>query len=225
VEIKGFMEHEYHYLGTLATSGRSKQHRQEDQRWFYMSSTGQRSVDFEEYPLEPGLPFPLDLVYRSDLEDIDPTSWEDDHANAEVKAEPINKDHIGEVARRMRFYDDPDVEKQPHIQAARYGHDLWRRKMLLQEMLMIDMMADSWQCYLYWLRLALIKIGKLPAPGETLVSEEHGFVVSGDELDEWAFGRGKSINDLINAMGAGQKYEQYWDTCLYVVAQAWVALR
>ncbi|KAK4652986.1 hypothetical protein QC762_0078930 [Podospora pseudocomata] len=91
IDYKGFVEHEFHYLGDLATVGRSKQHRKAGRRWFdiYQEEDHTEIFNFEDSPMLPLEPFPLELVYRHDLEGVDLTAWEEEHNNTLPDLKPI----------------------------------------------------------------------------------------------------------------------------------------
>ncbi|KAK4177769.1 hypothetical protein QBC36DRAFT_162661, partial [Triangularia setosa] len=100
-------------------------------------------------------------------------------------------------------------EEVPHIQVVRFKHDLWafinKNVKLMEDML--KAIVESWQCYLYWLRLSLIKIGKLPARGESFTSKSDLSVIS-YKVDNCAFGRGKSYDDLVRSLAIKEKWPE-----------------
>lgn len=155
IDYKGFVEQEFHYLGDLATVGRSKQHRKAGRRWFdiYQEEDHPEIFNFEDSPMLPLEPFPLELVYRHDLEGVDLTAWEEEHNNTLPDLKPIYIDvnHHPLASEWSCFAKEEHIDKDhvPHIRLARYGHELFSRKHELWSIIMVEMMGGK-RCL--WLR-------------------------------------------------------------------------
>lgn len=86
------------------------------------------------------------------------------------------------------------------------------------------LLTECWQKYLYWLRMSLMRVERLPAPGQILTTAE-GFTVERDFLDTWAWRRGKSYKDVYQEVIDGNMFPEYWDRALYEVFTYWVQFK
>ncbi|KAK0671500.1 hypothetical protein QBC41DRAFT_270137 [Cercophora samala] len=238
---KGFVEQEFHWLGDLAMAERSREDRRNGRRWFemYTGSDGPpEPFNFEKEPMLPLEPYPLELLYRPDIEGIHVTGWETYHNTRPpaLKPDRIDKANPGGSCERIWYSnrDNDPRESLPHIQVARNGHEMFGWKFALWETIMLDMVqapgeileriVDTWQAYLYWLRLSLMKIQRLPGGWSSFTTAE-GFTVSGRELDTWAYGQGKTYNDVIASVESGELWPLYWDRAAYKVVSYWKLFR
>ncbi|VBB81155.1 Putative protein of unknown function [Podospora comata] len=230
IDYKGFVEQEFHYLGDLATVGRSKQHRKAGRRWFdiYQEEDHPEIFNFEDSPMLPLEPFPLELVYRHNLEGVDLTAWEEEHNNTLPDLKPIYIDvnHHPLASEWSCFAKEEHIDKDhvPHIQLARYEHELFLESHVEDMENKPRLLTECWQKYLYWLRMSLMRVERLPAPGQILTTAE-GFTVERDFLDTWAWGRGKSYEDVYQEVIDGNMFPQYWDRALYEVFTYWVQFK
>ncbi|KAK4675418.1 hypothetical protein QC764_504105 [Podospora pseudoanserina] len=176
----------------------------------------------------PLKPFPLELVYRHDLEGVDLTAWEEEHNNTLPDLKPIYIDvnHYPLASEWSCFAEEEHIDKDhvPHIQLARYGHELFLESHVEAMENKSRLLTECWQKYLYWLRMSLMRVERLPAPGQILTTAE-GFTIERDILDTWAWGREKSYEDVYQEVIDGNMFPEYWDRALYEVFTSWVQFK
>ncbi|KAK4652987.1 hypothetical protein QC762_0078940 [Podospora pseudocomata] len=86
------------------------------------------------------------------------------------------------------------------------------------------LLTECWQKYLYWLRMSLMRVERLPAPGQILTTAK-GFTIERDFLDTGAWGRGKSYEDVYQEVIDGNMFPEYWDRALYEGFTYWVQFK
>ncbi|KAK4195267.1 hypothetical protein QBC40DRAFT_134882, partial [Triangularia verruculosa] len=240
--VKGFVEQEYVWLGALAQANQdqSEEPHEGGARWFDMS-TPQVDVDYEKR-FGPSVPFALEAVYHRELKMQNYERWRDEHAKRDenrkpkeitflndARLQPGKGDKLSAVGMRYRTDDVASIPKehQPHIQVARYGHDLWCRKRQVERMKkLLNQIIISWRSYLYWLRLSLLKAGqKVPENGESLTFQ-NGYVIEGHILRRFSFGEGditRQEHGIYEAIDKGEIFTHNNETALAEVCETWSA--